>query len=140
MAHKKQMNDSKDRGLKGRLFLEDFGKGVGSRHPSEWNGRITRRGVVFVLVDRWMDGGSNAQIRVNIQRQRYIWHVGRTGTNIGALERRERGERRGEGRGGNGVCACMYVARRRNETNNAGRKNWAFNYTPHPRQYATVRV
>ena len=68
-----------------------------------------RGGVVFVLVDRWMDGGSNAQIRVNIQRQRYIWHVGRTGTNIGALERRER-ERRGGEEGKEGAeMACVLV-------------------------------
>ena len=93
--------------------LEDFGKGVGSRHRNGMDGSRARTrmrgGVVFVLVDRRMDGGSNAQIRVNIQRQRYIWHVGRTGTNIGALERRERERGGEEGKEGKGRKWCVYL-------------------------------
>ena len=56
--------------------LRVFGNGLLERTRHR-NGRITRGS----------DGGSNAQIRVNMQRKRYIWHGGRTGTNIGALER-----------------------------------------------------
>ena len=66
--------------------------------------------VVFVLEDRKAGRqagcGSNAQIRVNIQRERYIWHVGRTGTNIGALERIEGVRGRKEREGAEMVCVC----------------------------------
>ena len=43
-----------------------------------------------------------------------------------------------KGKGGNGVYVAA-MAPHRNKTNNAGRKgeNWAFNYTPRPRQYAS---